>query len=206
MTEDRYPSGRRKRPLGVREGGAAHARLHARIADAALHMLAERGYDEMTVDEVAESAQVSKRTVYRHYSTKVDLAVAGIRQLTGMFDYRQTELSAKHRLRAYLRTSDARDAVFAPVLATAVVNRNTVPELLAALREFVLEPRQALLERFIAEGQRSGEIRSDVAAPVLAALSTGLHMDHLSGMTPWLGDARRTSRVFAQVWPLLAAD
>lgn len=203
--EDRYPSGRLRSPIGVREGGAAYVRLHNSIAHTALKLLAQRGFSEMTVDDVADLAAVSKRTVYRHFPSKTELAVAAIHELGGMFEYRQSHSSAKARLRNYLSSSDERDAVFGPVLATAIVNRHTEPALLAALRESVLEPRRELLERFIHEGQLTGEIRPDVSPAVLASLSTGLHMDHLTGMNEWFGDARRSGRVFSQIWPLLSA-
>ena len=53
---DRFPSGRRREPLGVRTGGAAYQRLHERTADAALQLLAERGYADMGMDDVAQLA------------------------------------------------------------------------------------------------------------------------------------------------------
>ncbi len=203
---DRFPSGRRREPLGVRTGGAAYQRLHERTADAALQLLAERGYADMGMDDVAQLAGVSKRTVYRHFATKVDLAVAAIQQLAGMFEFQQSEVAAEGRLSAFLRSEDARDALFGPVVATAVVNRTEVPELLAALREHVLAPREALIARFIQEGQRAGEIRADISPAAVAALSTGMHIDDLTGMHRWFGRRRASGEVFAQIWPLMAAD
>jgi AcrR family transcriptional regulator len=144
--------------------------------------------------------------VYRHYPTKVDLAVAAIHALSGFYELPQAASSARNRLRNYLRTDDERDALFAPVLATVVVNRDTVPELMAAMRERVLLPRRALIERFIQDGKDSGEIRDGVSAEAIAALTTGLYLDDLTGMYPWVGTARKPSRVFDVMWPLIAAD
>ena len=43
------------------------------IADAALRLFRARGFDAVTVDEVAQAAQVSKKTVFNYYPTKEDL-------------------------------------------------------------------------------------------------------------------------------------
>jgi AcrR family transcriptional regulator len=190
----------------VRRGGEQFERIDAALAEAALRLLAERGFADMSVEDVAASAGVSKRTVYRHYPTKVDLAVAAIHALAGFYDFPQAASSARNRLRNYLRTDDERDALFAPVLATVVVNRDTVPELMAAMRERVLKPRRVLIERFIDEGKDSGEIREGVSAEAIAALTTGLYLDDLTGMYPWVRTGRKPSRIFEVIWPLIAAD
>ena len=57
---------------------AAHARrTRAAIRAAALALTRERGYAAMTVDDVAALAGVSRRTVFNHFSSKVELLVIG---------------------------------------------------------------------------------------------------------------------------------
>ena len=77
---ERTAGGRRRVPLGIREGGEAWEQAHLVLAEQALRLLAEVGYADMKMDDVADAAGMSKRTVYRHYPTKVDLAVAAIGQ------------------------------------------------------------------------------------------------------------------------------
>lgn len=206
MDGDRYPSGRRRSPLGVREGGAAYLQIHQKLARAALRLMAEQGYEAMSVDDVAIAAGASKRTVYRHYANKVELAVAAIAELAGMFTYEQQTAQARDRLSNFMRSSDERDALFAPVLATCVVNRTTVPELLQSLKDNVLTPRQELLRQFIEEGQRTGQIRSDIPPAAVAALSTGMHMDHASGMNEWFGSEDAAAARFAAIWAMIRAE
>jgi len=47
------------------------------IAATARRLFAERGFEAVTVAEVAAAAQVSEKTVFNHFPTKVDLAFAG---------------------------------------------------------------------------------------------------------------------------------
>ena len=47
------------------------------IAATARRMFAERGFDNVTVAEVAAAADVSEKTVFNHFPTKAELAFAG---------------------------------------------------------------------------------------------------------------------------------
>jgi AcrR family transcriptional regulator len=69
------PKPRRKRGR-PRDPGA-----DSRILAAASSLILLRGFDSMTVDEVASNAGVGKATVYRRWSRKEDLAVAAMEQL-----------------------------------------------------------------------------------------------------------------------------
>ena len=64
------------------EGLRARKKRLAReaIAAAARRLFAERGFDSVTVAEVAAAADVSEKTVFNHFPTKEDLAFAGREQ------------------------------------------------------------------------------------------------------------------------------
>jgi AcrR family transcriptional regulator len=51
------------------------ARTRDQIADAALVLFGERGYDATTLEEVAERADVHKRTLLRYFPTKAHLVL-----------------------------------------------------------------------------------------------------------------------------------
>ena len=57
--------------MGLRELKKLHTRQE--IADRAMQLFARRGFDHVTVAEVAEAANVSEKTVYNYFPTKEDL-------------------------------------------------------------------------------------------------------------------------------------
>ena len=52
------------------------------ILDATLAVLAETGYDRMTIDQVAARAGMARATVYRRWPTKADLVLDAVSQLS----------------------------------------------------------------------------------------------------------------------------
>ena len=68
-----------------RPARAGRKRDHARdapILDAALAILAEAGYEGMTIDMVAARAGAARATVYRRWATKADLVLAAAARLS----------------------------------------------------------------------------------------------------------------------------
>jgi AcrR family transcriptional regulator len=56
---------------GLRERKKRQTRQH--IADTAARLFGQRGYEQVTVVDVAEAAEVSEQTVYNYFPTKKDL-------------------------------------------------------------------------------------------------------------------------------------
>lgn len=54
-----------------------------RLLAAATELFAERGFDKVSVAEIAEAADVSKMTVFNYFSGKEDLVLAPMEQHVG---------------------------------------------------------------------------------------------------------------------------
>lgn len=65
--------------------GAASAPVHDRLLDAAVQLLAEKGIRATTMQQVAETAGVSRAWLYRHFPDKPSMIGATIVRLTESF-------------------------------------------------------------------------------------------------------------------------
>lgn len=200
------PSRSLRTGVGIRQGGKQYDSIHRSIAKAALVELSNDGFERLDFREVAERAGVSERTAYRHYPKKIELAIAGIKQMPDYTGWAEGDDSAANRLRRGLAIGAAHRDYLGPVLATSMLNRESEPQLMRTLDEHVLQVRERQIGLFIADGQRSGEIRAGVSATTVSALVDGLLIAHHRGQ-PSLGTGKtRVNRLFAAIWPLIATD
>jgi AcrR family transcriptional regulator len=78
---DRSSTPETSAPVRRKRGRPRDPEADGRILAAASSLILMRGFESMTVDEVASNAGVGKATVYRRWSRKEDLAVAAMEQL-----------------------------------------------------------------------------------------------------------------------------
>jgi AcrR family transcriptional regulator len=146
-----------------------------RIAQAALELLRERGYERTTIDEIVRRADISQPTFYKYYPSKD--AILREHALSGFAAILEKELSSSGsivvRMRRYLRaiaeqmTAD-RELWYAIAVSNAY-NPIRDPELLASS-----EASTRVAEAVIAEGQRTGEFTRAYSAARLTSLLEGV--------------------------------
>lgn len=83
---------------GSRRGRKRNPARDRIILDATLAVLAEQGYDGMTIDTVAARAGSARATIYRRWPTKADLVLAAVARL-GREDVARDELPDTGSLR-----------------------------------------------------------------------------------------------------------
>lgn len=192
---------------GIRRGGAQYEAIHIALAKAAAQELAEVGYADFMPESVAVRAGVSARTAFRHFESKLALALAGIQSLptyTGWLDAQALDESFADRLRNGLRSGAMHFELVGYIAASAVSFRESQPELLKALKKHVLVPREKAIARFLEEGQRAGVLRPGVQASALAAADLGVFTMVAMGQFSLGRGEVRVQRLFDQYWPLMA--
>ncbi|WP_214103067.1 TetR family transcriptional regulator [Acrocarpospora catenulata] len=168
---------------GLRERKKEQTRR--RIAEVALRLFVERGFDAVTVNEIAAAAEVAKVTLFKYFPTKESLVLEGVagEDLAGIVAKRGAGESPLVALRGYFVASATRDEAgdwCAEVddaggegqrqAREALVSRMRLifesPALASAANELLYRQRQALAEVLVEE---YGELAAALMAAQICA-------------------------------------
>lgn len=165
------PASNPPRP-GLRERKKAKTR--ALIQAEALRLFDEQGYDETSIEQIADAAEVSPSTVFRYFPTKPDLVIYDDldERMLEAFRALPAELSPIQALRVLLRDvfGGLPDAEIEVQLARERLMR-TVPELRSAMLN---ELARTLDEIAGLVAERSGRPVDDDAVVALAGAMVGV--------------------------------
>ena len=159
--------------LGLRERKKQQTR--ETIARVALRLFAERGYDETTLADIAEAADVSPRTIFAYYESKEDILFCdgpSLEEVSQALDQRPPGTTTVDAIRAYLGSLPPPDEE--SMLRKKVIMTTPSVQVRHRARHAALEP---LLARSIARdlGAEPDDLRARLAAAsVLAAFETAL--------------------------------
>lgn len=160
----------------VRRGRPRDPEAEPRIRSSALDLLLERGFDKMTVDDVAEAAGVGKATIYRRWPSKEQLAYDA---LTTLFDLEVPEpdngsYEADLRQQYTEAIRFARTDAGRAMVRLGVTEATRDPAVAQIYHEF-LQRRIRSVERRLDRARRRGEpIRDDIDPAVQVEWLTGL--------------------------------
>ncbi|MET8336983.1 TetR family transcriptional regulator [Streptosporangium canum] len=145
-----------------------------RIAAVALRLFAERGFDAVTINEIAEAAEVAKVTLFKYFPTKESLVLRGVGEedLAGIVAVRPPSQSPLEALRAHYRAfaTDPAAAVDRDALIIQLRVIFDSPALSSGANDLLYGQRQALA-RVLAE-ERDGLTAALMAAQITASVLT----------------------------------
>ncbi|MCY7394636.1 MAG: TetR/AcrR family transcriptional regulator [Nocardioides sp.] len=171
------PAAARPRVEGVRE---------QEVLDATLEVLADLGYDRLTMDSVATAARASKATLYRRWSTKASLVIDALLSQKGPMTIPDTGNLRDDLMQTFCGhgglTDHRETAVFASVITA--ISRDT--EFAEAFRRDFIGPKAAIGHQIFERARARGEIGPDVDIDLLAPALAGivLHRLFLMGEQP----------------------
>jgi AcrR family transcriptional regulator len=170
-----------------REGheAAAHrgrqldASRDAALRDAALELLAEIGYDRLSIDAVAARAKASKMTIYRRWSGKAELIADAISSLRKPNETPDTG-SLRGDLEAMASSSDNFDIRFDAQLVLGLVTALARdPELRQVVREHFFGRSGIRLRQVFERAIARGEIPQGRNLDLLVSVFPALVIHHL---------------------------
>jgi AcrR family transcriptional regulator len=172
---------------------------------ATLELLAESGYDQLTIDAVAARARCSKATIYRRWPGKPGLVITAARRYaerpgTAAADTGSLRSDLLAALAAMRTSLSGQDADLLLGLLTAM---RRDPELAAAVREQVLDEKREVLGAVIDRAITRGDIPAGADAALLAEISSAVLLSRLLVTGKPLDDAFVRHLVDAVLLPAL---
>jgi AcrR family transcriptional regulator len=157
-----------------RLGRPRSAEVDQAILDATLALFADRGYDGLTIEAVADKAGVAKSTIYRRYTDKAELLLAAIECSTGAKtappdtgSLRDDLFEIACNLRRMLTTTDVGKTLPSTLAAMA-----RHPGLARAHRKFTARRRRTSIDA-VARGIERGEVAPDTDPDLLVDMIAG---------------------------------
>ena len=148
------------------------------ILDAALEVLAECGYEGMTIDMVATRAKAGKATLYRRWPSKAELvleAVACMKQAPTSLEELPDTGTLRGDLVAMIRPHSIEDAERKVQIMGGLASMlSRDPQLADAVNEAITEPRARVNRMLIQRAIDRGEVRPDVPVDTIAHIGPSM--------------------------------
>ena len=154
------------RPRGRPRSEAAES--HQAVMDAVYAFLKEHSVRELTMEGIAERANVGKPTIYKWWPTKAALVMAVLQERLVPKPEPISAMTAEEAIWARMhRLVRAFNGMFGKILADLIAEGQNDPGLLSELYEKHLGPRREALVAEIERGKQAGEFYAEVDADLL---------------------------------------
>jgi TetR/AcrR family fatty acid metabolism transcriptional regulator len=174
--------------------GARAGDKYQRIIDAAIEVIAEKGFHNSRVSDIAERAEVADGTVYLYFKSKEQILMTALDSAFEAF-YRRAkqELTASHDAPTQLRVlARLHLRELSENRSLAVVLQTELRQSAKFLKEFSQRELKGyfnLIREIIRKGQQAGSIRPDLSDKIAAACLFGA-LDEL--VTAWVLGSRES--------------
>lgn len=153
------------------------ARTREQLVEQAAALFNQHGYHGASISDVMAATGLKKGGIYRHFSSKEELAIAAFRFATDKMRERFTEalsgkVGARERLDAIISVyaripSDPPVPGGCPLLNASVESDDDNPQLRAEAQQ-VMNGLKQTLRSILRDGQRRGEFREDLDLEAVA--------------------------------------
>lgn len=152
-----------------------HSQTRERVLQASRELLAESGVHGLTIDGVAARSGVAKTTIYRHWRSKEDLALAVLLEMTEQVvevpELGNTRAEFVALIKRAIEILDT--TLMGRVMKGLVSDLATDPTFAHAFRERVVALRLKEIRHLIARGAERGDLRHDADPELLHDLLFG---------------------------------
>ncbi|MEU6721742.1 TetR/AcrR family transcriptional regulator [Nonomuraea sp. NPDC046802] len=149
------------------------------VLDAVLELLAEVGYERLTMDLVAQRARASKATLYQRWPSKARLAVAALEQHRPLITDHDTGClveDLRHLLVSWLAGWTSLDRGLAIAL---LEGSRTDAELARLRRERLHRPLRQAAQAILARARQRGQIPDGVDGELLLEMPLSVVLMHV---------------------------
>ncbi len=168
------------------------------ILEATLDVLADVGYDRLTMDAVATRARASKATLYRRWNTKVGLVIDALLIEKQTPPVPDTGSFRGDLIAAFCGVGGLVDAKSVGTFSSVLTALTRDEEFAAEFRSRVIGPKIELTRLVYERAKSRGEVRQDLDVglfgPALAGIC--LHRFYVLGEPP---TRERVSRIIDQI-------
>jgi AcrR family transcriptional regulator len=144
------------------------------ILGASIELLAEVGFDRMTMDTVAARARASKATIYRHWPDKASLVLDALRH-RGSFVHDLTDTgSLRGDLMHYVREAvESMTGIDGSLVIGLLAAAPRDPELAAVLGQQVHHEQLPAITTLVGRASERGEVGPDVDPSIVSEVLPG---------------------------------
>lgn len=169
-------------------------RTHKFLQEAIIELIVEKGFDAITVGDIAERAMINRATFYRHYQDKYDLVTKIFEETVNQLVENMKPFNKENLQNKFAGPPEIWVRLFEHVaeharLYRAMLGKNGSPWFADRMREYILE--------LFLEGERQREQREGPSQPIYPGIPqdlAALQLAHvLIGTIVWWLESEKSS-------------